>query len=95
MAVFMLLYCIVFQENVTVSDLEESLVDEGGQTDSLMCTWNGGQIPKMEWFFLGENVVVPLAHTNRSWDMALLLCMVRSNDQMQQRESFRVKGIHI
>ena len=83
------LFC-VFLENITVIDREESLLEQG-PTDDLMCMWNEGLLPRMEWLFLGD-FVAPLTHTNRSWDMTLLQCMVWSKDGFQHGGSFRIKG---
>ena len=69
---------------------EESLTED--QTRYLMCTWSGGQIPRMEWLFLGGNVIIPLEHTDRRWDKAVLLC--RSSGRLQRFEPFTVQGIH-
>ena len=87
------LFCVFFVyflENITVIDREESLLEQG-PTDDLMCVWNGGLLPRMEWLFLGD-FVTPLTHTNSSWDMTLLQCMVWSKDGFQHGGSFRIKG---
>ena len=83
--------CIIthtLAENITVSLTEESLTED--QTRDLMCTWSGGQIPRMEWLFLGGNVIIPLEHTDRRWDKAVLLC--RSSGRLQRFEPFTVQG---
>ena len=70
---------------------EESLTAD--QTRNLTCTWSGGQIPRMEWLFLGGNVIIPLEHTDRRWDKAVLLCTtVRSSGRLQRFEPFTVQG---
>ena len=97
----MYIYCItcffaVSQGNVTVYDSEESLLNRNEVTDALLCVWNGGLILKNEWLFLGDNVITPLAMTNRSWHMELLLCMVQSDCELQQcGEVFTIQGISI
>ena len=86
----------VTQGNVTVYDSEESLLEEYEVTDALLCVWNGGLIPKSEWLFLGDNIITPLAMSNRSWDMELLLCMVQSGCELQQcGDIFIIQGISI
>ena len=86
----------VSQGNVTLYDSEQSLL-QGNQnlTDAMICVWNGGSVPKSEWLFLGDNVISPLAMTNSSWDMELLLCMVESDCELQQcGEVFTIQGIY-
>ena len=45
--------------------------------DDLLCTWSGGEIERMEWLFLGQRTIVPMDHTNSSWNNAVFTCAMQ------------------
>lgn len=66
-------------ENVTVS-LPDPEVTPIIQDDDVTCTWNGGEIERMEWLFINENTIVPMEYTNMSWNNEIFVCKHMSTE---------------
>ena len=75
----MKIYGVFSSENLTVS-LPDSEVPPIIEAGDVTCTWYEGEISRMEWLFLNENIIVPMEYTNMSWNNEKFTCMQMSTD---------------
>ena len=88
--VYILVY--VFPENLTVqASLPDIHIVPSNQSDDIWCAWNGEEIARMEWLFLGENTIVPMEFTSSSWSNAEFTCTANYNNETQLIH-LKVKG---
>ena len=83
---------LISPENLTVQDvLPDRHSVPSSRTDDIVCAWNGGEIVRMEWLFLGENTIVPMEVSNSSWNDVEFAC-IANYDNEPELIHLRVKG---